>query len=71
MILRRSRPKTACTHENVVSATSAGIERKVCEDCGNVSIRNETTAFTGKLDRGDFSRDADRLAALRSGVTIG
>ena len=69
LILGRSRRKTACTHENVLSATSVGIERKVCEDCGNVSLRYEITAFASKLDRGYFSRDADRLAALRSGVS--
>jgi len=71
LILGRSRRKTACTHENVLSATSVGIERKVCEDCGNVSLRYEMAAIAGELDRGDFRRDADRLAALRSDVSIG
>ena len=71
MILQRSRQKSACIHENVVSVTSAGIERKLCEDCGNVSLRYEMAAIAGELDRGDFRRDADRLAALRSDVSIG
>lgn len=71
LILQRSRRKTECIHENVVSATYAGIERSVCEACGNVSLRYEMAAIGSELDRGDFRRDADRLAGLRSGVSFG
>lgn len=28
-----------CSHDSVVTTTNAGIERVVCEHCGNVSVR--------------------------------
>lgn len=48
----------ACTHEHSVSVISEGVEREICESCGNVTIRYESV-IEGSVRRGAFSRRAD------------
>ncbi len=50
----------ACSHQNTVTVVSAGLERIICEDCGDVTVRYESM-ISGDLDRSKFSRDADAV----------
>ena len=50
----------ACSHQNTVTVVSAGLERIICEDCSNTTIRYESM-ISGDLDRSKFSRDADSV----------
>lgn len=50
----------ACSHVHSVSVISEGVEREICEDCGNVTVRYESM-IDGAIDRGAFARDADSL----------
>ncbi len=56
----------ACTHEHSVSVISEGLEREICESCGNVTIRYESV-IEGSVRRGAFSRKADQGRISRSG----
>lgn len=67
MIAAWHRRKTDCRHEETISVISGGIERVVCEGCGNVTLRYESF-ITGALDRSKFSRDADKRAARRVAI---
>jgi hypothetical protein len=51
-----------CRHEATVSVISGGIEREICEGCGNVTLRYESF-ITGTPDRSKFAREADKRAA--------
>ena len=50
----------ACSHQSTVTVVSAGLERVICEDCGDVTIRYESMIL-GDLHRSKFSRDADSV----------
>ena len=54
------RKTAACSHQSTVTVVSAGLERVICEDCGDVTIRYESM-ISGDLDRSKFSRDADSV----------
>ena len=47
-----------CSHQSTVTVITGGLERVICEDCGDVTIRYESM-ISGDLDRSMFSRDAD------------
>lgn len=47
-----------CHHEVTVSVIYGGIERVICETCGDVTIRYESM-ISGDVDRSKFARDAD------------
>lgn len=49
-----------CAHARSVRLVTDGLERTVCEACGQVNIRYESM-ISGEVDRGRFSRIADRL----------
>jgi hypothetical protein len=48
-----------CCHEHTISVISDGVEREICEDCGNVAIRYESM-IGGSVERSAFSRKADQ-----------
>lgn len=47
-----------CAHVTTLSTLSSGIERKVCETCGHLSVHFHT-AIRGPIDRERFARPAD------------
>jgi hypothetical protein len=55
--------KVECHHEATVSVVSSGIQRDICEGCGNVSLRDRHEAVVGgSPDRSKFAREADKRA---------
>lgn len=68
MFVRRGRPASAdCEHLPTVTVRNSGIERTVCETCGNVSFRG-VEGLSGTVDRSQFERDTERS---RQPVTSG
>ncbi|HUG08291.1 MAG TPA: hypothetical protein VMP13_05280 [Acidimicrobiia bacterium] len=59
------RKVAACCHEQTVSVISDGVEREICEDCGNVTVRYESM-ISGSVSRSAFSRRADEEHVSRS-----
>jgi hypothetical protein len=55
-----------CRHEQTISVISDGVEREICEDCGNVTIRYESM-IEGSVQRSAFSRKADEQQVARWG----
>lgn len=53
------RKVAACHHERSVSVISDGLEKEICEGCGNVTIRYESVIDDGSIDRNVFAREAD------------
>lgn len=53
------RKVAACRHERSVSVISDGLEKEICEGCGNVTIRYESVIDDGSIDRNVFAREAD------------
>jgi hypothetical protein len=45
----------ACSHENSISVISRGVERVVCEDCGDAILRY-SSAVAGDVTRSQFAR---------------
>ena len=60
------RKVAACRHEHSVSVISEGVEREICEGCGNVTIRYESM-IEGSVARDAFSRIADEEQIPGSG----
>lgn len=60
MVRTHPRPRN-CSHEPTVNVITNGIERVICEMCGYVSIRYEST-ISRDIDRSQFRRKADDLA---------
>ncbi len=52
----------SCAHPVTLILTSAGLDRVVCESCGQVKVRFRS-ALTGIIDRQMFARPADTQAA--------
>ncbi len=52
------RYKADCSHQNTVNGVTGGSERVLCEDCGDVIVRDESM-IPRNIDRSMFSRDAD------------
>ena len=60
----RTHPTTGdCSHPSTVSVITGGVERVICEDCGDVTLRYESM-ICGDVTRSQFSRRTD---SLRSG----
>ncbi len=51
--------RTNCTHSETVAIISAGIERIVCESCGNVSFMF-LDDMAEEIDREVFARTVDQ-----------
>ncbi|MFZ0013143.1 MAG: hypothetical protein WAL25_03415 [Acidimicrobiia bacterium] len=51
-----------CEHAQTVTVISDGLERVICETCGQVTLRYESM-ISGDIQRSQFSRLADRLHA--------
>jgi hypothetical protein len=58
----RISPET-CLHESRIGIVSVGVERQVCEVCGQVAFRYEPT-LVGRVERTMFSRLADEPPAI-------
>ncbi len=57
---RHGKPITRrCPHENTENVTTLGLERTICEACGNVSVLF-SDGLEGEADREQFARRADR-----------
>jgi hypothetical protein len=59
--------KQVCSHTVAISTTCAGLERRVCENCGHVSIRYLSDAVKIFPDEVDLSRpesDSDPRRAI-------
>lgn len=52
-----------CSHEESISVIAGGLERVICEDCGDVTIRYESM-IASDISRGQFARKADALHQL-------
>lgn len=48
-----------CAHSLTLSITAAGVERTVCETCGNVSFKFDDTKPAADVQREMFARDVD------------
>ena len=53
----------ACSHENSISVISLGLERVICEDCGDVTVRY-SSAISGDVVRSQFARQSGFLHKL-------
>ena len=56
------RRKATCSHHSTVSVVTGHLERVICEDCGDVTVRYESM-ISGDVNRLQFSRKADTTAA--------
>jgi hypothetical protein len=62
-IMPRTHPRRGeCEHAQTVTVISDGLERVICETCGQVTLRYESM-ISGDIQRSQFSRLADRLQA--------
>jgi hypothetical protein len=49
-----------CTHDRSISVIADGLERVICEGCGDITIRYESM-ISGDITRSQFARKADAL----------
>lgn len=56
---RNRSARAACEHQSTVTVRNGGIERTVCESCGNVSFRG-LEGLSGDASRDQFEREAER-----------
>lgn len=49
-----------CSHQQSISVIADGLERVICEECGDVTIRYESM-IPGDISRSQFARKADAL----------
>lgn len=60
MFVRKNKVARAeCDHDTTVTVRTAGIERTVCEQCGNVSI-SALEGLSGTATRSQFERVSER-----------
>lgn len=62
------RPQVICAHSNTVVITVAGLERTVCEECGQVTM-NLVSELVNPVERVKFAREADALARRRDAIS--
>lgn len=62
MFSKRAR-RAECEHHSSVTVRHAGIERTVCESCGNVSLRG-LEGLSGSVSRNQFERESERSHAI-------
>lgn len=55
--------RVECEHHNSVTVRHAGIERTICEACGNVSLKG-LEGLSGSVSRSQFERESERSKAL-------
>lgn len=60
-IRHRVRP-AECAHDAVLTVTTAGVERSICETCGHISV-NFSAVVSGPVTRHHFARPADEAHA--------
>jgi hypothetical protein len=60
------RKVATCHHRQTISVISDGVEREICEGCGNVTVRYESM-IEGSVQRSAFSRKADEQQVPRWG----
>jgi hypothetical protein len=60
---RRRPTMENCPHRDTLTTTTNGLERTVCETCGNLSVRY-TLVLNGPVTRARFARPADTVAAI-------
>ena len=53
-----------CAHQAMLTVTSAGLDRLVCEACGQVNVHYRS-GLTGLIERKMFSRPADEQPATK------
>ena len=58
-----TRSRRECAHETVLAVQAAGVERAICETCGNISVRFVYEA-SGPVTRDHFARPADESLQL-------
>lgn len=58
MVRGRHRHALGCTHRSTVSVISGGVERVICEQCGDMTIRYESM-ISGDVDRKAFARRSE------------
>jgi len=56
---RRNWRQNNCQHRVTVAVRSGGIERRVCETCGHVSV-HFLADLSGEVERSRFARPIDR-----------
>lgn len=59
------RKKTDCSHQNTVTVVTGGLERVICEDCGDVTVRDEVVV-SKDIDRSMFLRKADTVERAKA-----
>ncbi len=56
-----------CSHQNTVNGVTGGSERVLCDECGDVIVRDESRT-SRDIDRSMFPRKADS-AHVKDGTT--
>lgn len=56
-----------CAHPSTMTVTSAGLDRVVCEGCGQVNV-SYRSGLSGLIDRTKFARPADDQPAPDPGL---
>lgn len=60
MFYRKGRlARVDCPHTSTVTVRHGGIERRICETCGHVSLR-PLEELSGQVDRSQFERQVER-----------
>jgi hypothetical protein len=59
---KRGQQLARCPHTETLTATTAGVERIVCESCGHLSF-NFPKVLSGPVHRRRFARPADDVGA--------
>jgi hypothetical protein len=57
--VKRTRPEL-CMHKETLTTITCGLQRIVCESCGNVGVRY-IRPIAGPIDRRRFARQADLI----------
>lgn len=66
MFARKNKVARAeCDHDKAITIRTAGIERSVCEKCGNVSI-TALEGLSGTASRSQFERVSERSVSTLS-----
>ena len=59
MIAKKGRGGRECDHSETVTVRNSGLERTVCEKCGNVSFK-ALEGLSGTVRRSQFGRLTER-----------
>lgn len=61
-VFNKKRARAVCTHDVTITVRTAGIQRRVCERCGNVSFQ-PMDGPTGDVKRTQFEREVERASS--------